>query len=76
MVMRDRDNNQPVSIRAFEQDYTGYLLRQTVRETQIRNGHALVYVKTVGLSETRMQRSRERRNREGDDPEARGRRRR
>lgn len=51
MVMRDRDNNRPVSIAEFEQDYTGFILRQTVRETEVRNGRAFVYIRTAAYEE-------------------------
>jgi hypothetical protein len=53
MVMRDRDNNQPIALADFEQDYTGYILRQTVRETEMRNGRAVVYIRTAAFEPPR-----------------------
>lgn len=47
IVMRDGDNNRPMTLASFERDYTGHILRQTVRETEMLNGRAFVRIRTA-----------------------------
>lgn len=51
IVIRERRNNRPVTLNQFEQDYTGYMLRQTTRETTIEDGRAFVFVRTAAITQ-------------------------
>ncbi len=47
IVLPEPIMNRPVTLRQFEEDYTGYMLRQTVRETTYQNGRAFVFIRTT-----------------------------